>query len=162
MLKETRRLLREETGIGAIKNPQVNGDHIDQGGEVAGFSLPPTKKLPSESLPSLTTGKVKSTRNPSNTTKKKPLKEKLVNTRRTSGDPNRPGTLTSEATALNTPAKAVDQSDKERAIIACLVTKLSSSHGWRCTICRYNTFLEIQIGLSAGTIPSYKYRLAKH
>merc|ERR1712192_225867 len=131
MLKETRRLLREETGIGAIKN----GDHSDQGVEVAGFSLPPTKMFPSESLPSLTTGKVKSIRNPSNTTKKKPLKEKLVNTRRTSGDMNRPETplaqiSISEATEVNTPAKAVDQSDKERAIIACLVTKLSSSHGW--------------------------------
>merc|ERR1712181_164223 len=137
MLKETRRLLREETGIGAIKN----GDHSDQGVEVAGFSLPPTKMFPSESLPSLTKGRVKSTRNQSNITKKKPLKEKLGNTRRKSGDSNGPGTplaqtLTSEATAVNTPPKSVDQSDKERAIIACLVTKLSSSHGWRCTICR--------------------------
>jgi len=147
MLKETRRLLREETGIGATKKPQINGDHAEQGVEVAGLDLPPTKKLLSQSLPSVTTGKVKSTRNQSNTTKKKPLKVKLVNTRHTSGDPNRPGTplaqtLTSEATAVNipskvkTPCKAVDQSDKERAIIACLVTKLSSSHGWRCTICR--------------------------
>ena len=155
MLKETRRLLREETGIGATKNPQINGDHAEQGGEVASFSLPQTNKLPSQSLPSLTAGKVRSTRDQSNTTKKKPLKEKLVNIRRSSGDPTRPRTpnaqtLTSEATALNTPSKAVDQSDKERAtpskavdqsekeraIIACLVTKLSSSHGWRCTICR--------------------------
>jgi len=141
MLKETRRLLREDTGIGAIKSPKVNGDHSDHGGEVAGFSLPPTKMFPSESLPSLTKGRVKSTRNQSNITKKKPLKEKLGNTRRKSGDSNRPGTplaqtLTSEATAVNTPPKSVDQSDKERAIIACLVTKLSSSHGWRCTICR--------------------------
>merc|ERR550532_3668055 len=60
MLKETRRLLREETGIGAIKKPQINGSFDDQGGKIACFNPPPSKKLPSQS------GKVKSTRNPSN------------------------------------------------------------------------------------------------
>merc|ERR550517_253168 len=45
MLKETRRLLREETGIGATKKPQINGDNAEQGGEVASFSLPSTKNL---------------------------------------------------------------------------------------------------------------------
>ena len=145
MLKETRRLLREETGIGAIKKPQINGDLADQGDKAVCFNPPPTstKKLPSsQPLPSLPTGKVKSTRNQSNSTKKKPLNEQLANPKSTPGDLSRPRTplaqtSTSEAT-LSTPSKAVDQSDKERAIIACLVTKLSSSHGWRCTICRYS------------------------
>jgi len=141
MLKETRRLLREETGIGAINKPQIKGEHADQGGKVAGFNPPPSKELPSQSLPSLSTGKVKSTRNQSNSTKKKPLKEKLVNTKSTPGDMSRPRTPVAQTSAgseatLSTPSKAVEQSDKERAIIACLVTKLSSSHGWRCTICR--------------------------
>merc|ERR550532_1062037 len=98
MLKETRRLLREETG------------------------------------------KVKSTRNQSNSTKKKPLNEQLANPKSSPGDLSRPRTplaqTSTSETTLSTPSKAVDQSDKERAIIACLVTKLSSSHGWRCTICR--------------------------
>jgi len=149
MLKETRRLLREETGVEAIKTqippippikPQINGDLADQGGKVVYFNPPPSKKLPSQSLPNLQPGKVKSTRNQSNSTKKKALNEKLVNPKSTPGDLSRPRTplaqtSTSEAT-LSTPSKPVDQSDKERAIIACLVTKLSSSHGWRCTICR--------------------------
>ena len=133
MLKETRRLLSGE--VGEVNKPQTNAD---QGNKVAGF----TKKLPSQSLPSLSTGKlVKSKKDQSNSTKKKPLNEKLVNSKSTLGDMSRPGTpvsqtSTSEAAALSTPSKTVEKSEKERAIIACLVTKLSSSHGWRCTICR--------------------------
>lgn len=129
MLKETRRLLSGE--VGEVNKPQTNAD---QGNKVAGF----TKK----SLPNLSTGKlVKSKKNQSNSTKKKPLNEKLVNSKSTLGDMSRPGTpvsqtSTSEAAALSTPSKTVEKSEKERAIIACLVTKLSSSHGWRCTICR--------------------------
>jgi len=134
MLKETRRLLREETGIGAIKKPQINGGFDDQGGKVACFNPPPSKKLASQS------GKVKSPRNPSNNIIKGNLNEKLVNPKSKPGDLGRPRTplaqtSTSDIT-LSTPSKADDQSEKERAIIACLVTKLSSSHGWRCTVCR--------------------------
>ena len=141
MLKETRRLLKEETGIGATNRPQVNGDHADkETGKVACFNPPPSKKL---ALPSLPTGKVQSTRNQSNsTTKKKISDDKLVNPKSIARYMNRPrtplGQTSNSESTLITPSKAVEQSDKERAIIACLVTKLSSSHGWRCTICRYN------------------------
>jgi len=36
----------------------------------------------------------------------------------------------------STPAKAFHTSGKQLQVISCLVTKLSSSHGWRCTVCR--------------------------
>ena len=148
MLKETRRLLREETGISPTKKlaatDQSNtGIVCAPGKNVVGVKpLPDTRRMsesPSQSLRGVSTGQVKSTRNQSHGTTKKPQNGKFVNSN-TTLRPNRPSTpqtATSDAT-VTTPSKALEQSDKERAIIACLVTKLSSSHGWRCTICRYN------------------------
>merc|ERR550532_1218333 len=68
MLKETRRLLREETGIGAIKKPQINGDLADQGDKAVCFNPPPTS------------------------TKKNPLNEQLANPKSTPEDLRTPRT----------------------------------------------------------------------
>jgi len=139
MLKETRRLLGEETGLGVANSKELSDQqNLTEGILPNPITTQKVLKSPLQSLPNVP--QVKKTRNISNTVAKKPQTREKLGLKNSTTDLKRPGTplgqvVPSDPTP-NTPLKVLDPSEKEKAIIACLITKMSSTHGWRCTVCR--------------------------
>jgi len=139
MLKETRRLLGEETGLGVANSKELS-DHqnLTEGSLPNPLTKQKVLKSPLQSLPSVP--QVKKTRNISNSAAKKPQTREKLGLKNSTTDLKRPGTPLGQVVpgdpTLNTPSKVLDPNEKEKAIIACLITKMSSTHGWRCTVCR--------------------------
>jgi len=139
MLKETRRLLGEETGLGVANSKELS-DQQNLTEEILPNPITTQKvlKSPLQSLPNVP--QVKKTRNSSNTVAKKPQTREKLGLKNSTTDLKRPGTPLGQVVpgdpTPNTPLKVLDPSEKEKAIIACLITKMSSTHGWRCTVCR--------------------------
>jgi len=141
MLKETRRLLGEETGLGVANSTELSDQqNLTEGILPNPLTTQKVLKSPLQSLPNVP--QVKKTRNTSNTVAKKPQTRETLGLKNSSTDLKRPGTPLGQVVpgggdpTLNTPSKVLDPSEKEKAIIACLITKMSSTHGWRCTVCR--------------------------
>jgi len=139
MLKETRRLLGEETGLGVANSKELSDQqNLTEGTLPNPLTTQKVLKSPLQSLPSVP--QVKKTRNISNSAAKKPQTREKLGLKNSTTDLKRPGTPLGQVVpgdpTLNTPSKVLDPSEKEKAIIACLITKMSSTHGWRCTVCR--------------------------
>ena len=139
MLKETRRLLGEETGLVVTNSKELSDQqNLTEGTLPNPLTTQKVLKSPLQSLPSVP--QVKKTRNIRNSAAKKPQIREKLGLKNSTTDLKRPGTPLGQVVpgdpTLNTPSKVLDPSEKEKAIIACLITKMSSTHGWRCTVCR--------------------------
>ena len=149
MLKETRRLLGEETGLGVANSKELSDQqNLTEGILPNSSTTQKVLKSPLQSLPNVP--QVKKTRNISNTVAKKPQTREKLGLKNSTTDLKRPGTplgqvVPSDPTP-NTPLKVLDPSEKEKAIIACLITKMSSTHGWRCTVCRFMVHFQMSDG----------------